>query len=167
MAEDFLARHETKGTTLSELRELLGEPDSGPYAWMYDLSVNGAPPSGHQPTQVYFERPQLYVYFEGLFVRDVRVILSAELKDNLKFDPDLWKASRPADRLRMVPSLLTGNLLKGRSKYDVRQVLGNPDRERETDEIQYSLGERFIDLVTLSFTRDSDGRISDAQIIEH
>jgi len=39
--------------------------------------------------------------------------------------------------------------------------------EREEQEVAYELGYRIIDLVTLTFYFGTDGRVSDASIIEH
>jgi hypothetical protein len=167
MAENFLKKQDTRGMTLDQLKELLGEPDYGLYVWMYNLGVNGPPPPERQGTQVYYQHPQLYVYFEGLRVRDVRVLLVDGLKEDLKFDSDAWKSSRPTDRLRMAQNLISSETLKSHDKDEVRQTLGDPDEERKYQQVEYALGYRMIDLVTLTFDFDADGKISDARIIEH
>lgn len=167
MANDFLEKYDTRGMTLDELRALLGEPDFGPHAWMYNLSLDGPPPPGRQETSVYYRHPQLYVYFEGLRVHDVRVILADDLREGLTFDSEVWKTSDAPVRRKMSASLIRSGILKSSNKYDVRRILGNPDKEREEEQFEYSLGYRIIDLVTLSFTFDANGKVSEAKIFEH
>ncbi len=172
MAKDFLNKHDGKGMTVAQLKEILGPPDYEHDSWMYNLSLSGAPPPGPQTGAVFLEHPQLCVYFKEGVVEKPAVCHGLvgpdeEMKDELQFDPHLWKVSKPPDRLKMVGSLINSNTLTGRNKDEVRQKLGGPDDQSERHEIEYDLGIRMIDSVTLTFVLDAEGKVTDGQIIEH
>jgi hypothetical protein len=172
MAKDFLKKHDTKGMTIDRLKELLGSPDSEHDSWQYNLSTNGVPPRGPQTEAVFLMHPQLCVHFKEGVVNEVASCHGLGLADDRKtitarFDANLWRLSGPPERLNMVANLIKSEILKGRDKDEVKQILGNPDAQSETREIEYSLVFRMVDIVTLTFIIGEDGRISDARIIEH
>jgi hypothetical protein len=172
MADDFLKKHNTIGMTVAQLKEILGPLDYEHDSWMYNLSLNGAPPAGPQTGSVFLKHPQLCVHFKEGVVDGVTVCNGLgegynQMKDDIQFHSDLWKASNPPDRLKMVESLINSNPLKGRSKEEVRQRLGDPDGQSKSHEIEYDLGIRMIDTVTLTFVLGDDGKVTDAQKIEH
>jgi hypothetical protein len=166
MAKSFLNKHTTKGMTLDQLKELLGEPDFENDIWSFNLSANSAPPRGPHPINVFLEYPQLYVHFKEGKVCEVSVTYQLELPDDLSFDPTRWKSSEPKERLKMAASLIASGLLKGLTKTDARGLLASPDSESENRVISYDLGFRRVDMVTLDFTLDKDGRVLEARIHE-
>jgi hypothetical protein len=166
MAKDFLEKYKASEMTLEQIRSLLGEPENEHDTWEYNLSSKGAPPRGPQTIKALSEFPQLYVHFKDGLVVDTSVTLGLLLTDGKKFDSAIWKVS-PGDRSTMVLDLTNSNLLVGLAKTDVQMLLGSADREGERHELEYHLGYRMLDLVTLTFTVGPDGRILAAQIIEH
>jgi hypothetical protein len=172
MADDFLKKYNTIGMTVEQLKELLGPPDDEHDSWMYNLSLNGAPPDGPQTEDVFLKHPQLCVRFKGGVADGLGVChglaeLDYQMKDDVQFHPDLWKASNPADRLKMVKSLISSSLVRGWNKEEVRERLGAPDGQSDRHEIEYELGVRMIDTVTLTFVLSDDGKVTNAQKVEH
>ena len=172
MAEDFLKKYNSTGMSLEQVKELLGEPDYEHDSWRYNLSPNGPPPSGAQTEAVFLQHPQLCIHFKEGIVNEVDTChgLGEEddkRKNTAEFNADLWKKSRPQERLNMLASLLNSGILKGRGKEKVKQVLGNPDAQDEERIIEYDLGFRMLDMVTLTFTLGEGGKVLDAKIIEH
>jgi hypothetical protein len=172
MADDFLKKYNTIGMTVAQLKEILGPPDYEHDSWMYNLSTSGAPPPGPQTQTVFVKHPRLCVHFkegavEKLTVCNGLAVHDEEVKDDMQFDPNLWKVSSPADRLKMVESLISSDTLTGRNKGEVKQRLGEPDDQSERHEIEYDLGIRMIDTVTLTFVLDAEGKVTHAQKIEH
>jgi len=167
MAKDFLKKYNTKGMALAQIKELLGEHDYENDSWTYHLSVKGAPPSGPQNMQVFSEHPQLHVHFREGKVESFSMTQGVQPNKEVSFDSELWKASTAQERLRMAASLIGSGILKGRNKEAAQQLLGPPDGQSEKREVEYDLGIRMIDVVTLTFTINNDGAVSDAQIIEH
>jgi hypothetical protein len=167
MADDFLKKYETKEMTVTQIKELLGEPDFGSDVWRYDLNLDGSPIIGPQGNKSDLPNQYFWVMFRGLYVDELSVTNRQDLKDGLEFDSSLWKASKPQSKVKMVASLMSGEILKGRSKGEVRQILGDPNKESDKREIEYNLGLRIIDYVTLTFTLDAEKKVSEAKIFEH
>ena len=167
MTKDFLKKYDTKGITVAQIKELLGDPDYEHDTWSYNLSLKGAPPPGPQTIKVFLEYPQLYVSFREGRVDSLSETYGLQLKDEIKFDVKLWQAGKPPERLKMITNLKENDILRGRNKDEVQQLLGSPDGQSERHEIEYDLGTRMIDTVTLTFTLNTDGTVSDAQVIEH
>ncbi len=167
MAPKFLKTYDTKGLNVEQLKELLGEADYERDVWIYNLSTKGQPPRGPHTSDVFLDFPQLYVHFREGRVEHVAVTDRLELRDEVKFEPELWKSSSPPNRLKMTASLIGSKVLERLLKAEVKQLLGAPDAESEEHQIEYDLGLRMVDTVTLTFTLDQDRRITRAEIIEH
>ena len=167
IARDFLNKYTTKGMSLSQLKELLGEPDYEIDVWTFNLSANGAPPSGPHQIKFFLDYPQLFVHFREGKVHEVSVTYQLDLPNDLRFEAPGWKTNEPIVRLRMAANLIASGVLKGLTKRESRELLGTPDRESERRLISYDLGLRMVDVVTLYFTLDNDGRVVDARIYEH
>src|ERR1043165_2073708 len=126
MADNFLKKYETKGLTVDQVKELLGEPDFGPDVWRYDLNADGSPVSQPRDNVVETANQYLWVQFQGLGVEEGRVTNSAEVRDGVEFDSDLGKAVKSGERVRRVGSLIQNGILQTRRKDEVRQILGEP-----------------------------------------
>jgi hypothetical protein len=166
MAKDFLNKYTMKGRTVDQIKELLGDPDYETDIWSFSLSDKGAPPPGPHTVKVFLEYPQLYVHFKEGKVDELSVTDQLKLADDLRFDPTFWKSSEPPVRLKMAGSLIASGLLKGLTKRDAMGLLGAPESESEDRVISYNLGIRRLDLVTLDFRLDKDGRVLEAWIHE-
>ena len=167
MADDFVRKVDTMGMTVDELKRLLGNPDFEQDFWSYNLSVEGAAPAGPQNIDVFLDHPQLYVQFREGRVETLSVTDGLDLSTDLTFSAPVWRQSKPADRLRMTASLMSDEVLKGLSKQEVEQMMGVPDSKSESHEVEYDLGYRMIDLVTLTFTLDAAGEVVSAKVVEH
>ncbi|MEX2285122.1 MAG: hypothetical protein WEE89_21730 [Gemmatimonadota bacterium] len=166
MATDFLRTHDVIGMSEAELKQLLGEPTNESDSWTYDLSENGPPPAGPQPSQVFMKHPQLYVFFKQGRVSIASPTYMLELRDDVVFDPRFWAPRTPA-RLAMVYDLLNRRLLISLDKPQVLRLLGPPDQKTEARTLSYDLGMRMLDGVTLTFTMDSVNRVTRGRILEH
>lgn len=166
MAESFLSKYRTKGMTLDQLKELLGNPDYETDIWTYHLSTNGAPPPGPHPIKLFLQYPQLYAHFKEGKVDELSVTYQLNLPDDLSFDAGRWKSNEPSVRLNMAASLIASGMMIGLRKLDAREILGAPDSESKKRVVSYDLGLR-IDVTTLDFTLDEDGRVLEAEIHDH
>jgi hypothetical protein len=164
MAEDFLRQHNVVGMREAELTQLLGEPNSERDSWEYNLTENGPPPSGPQPSQVFLKHPQLYVFFRKGRVHSVSTTYKLELRDEVVFDPRFW-APQTAARLGMTYDLINRRILLSLDKQHVRQLLGAPDQKADLRRLDYDLGTHMVDPVTLSFTLDENDRVTQAAIL--
>jgi hypothetical protein len=167
MAPDFLKRYQTKGMSVSELKVMLGDPDREYDIRSYDLSASGPPPRGTQNVTVFRKHPQLYVHFKEGRVDRLDFTFGLPLPRGPKFESQLWKVSKPSDRLKMCADLIDSKVLEGVNEHQLTQLLGPPNGKGEKHEIEYDLGFRGIDMVTLTFTLDDNGRVSQAEILEH
>lgn len=172
MADDFLKKYDTKGMTLDQLKEILGPPDYEHDSWMYNLSLNGPPPPGPQPGAVFLKHPQLCIHFKEGVVEKITVChglseTDGQMKAEKQFDPRLWRISHPPERLKLVEDLINSSMLIGHNKAEVSRRLGEPDAKSDSHEIEYDLGVRMIDMVTLTFVLGDDGKVTDAEKIEH
>ena len=167
MAEDFLKKYQTRGMSVDQIKELLGEPDFGSESWRYNLNLDGSATSQQQVDRTNIPNQYFWIVFQGLHVEQLGITNRQDMKDGLEFDSILWKAGQARERVKMVASLVESGIMKGRSKGEVREILGKPDAESEKREIEYNLGVRMIDYETLTFTLDDEGKVSEARIIEH
>src|SRR5688572_20445531 len=166
MAPDFLRKHILAGLAESELTRLLGEPNTEHDSWEYDLTENGPPPGGPQPSQVFLKHPQLYVFFRKGRVHSVSTTYKLELRDEVVFDPRFW-APQTSARLGMTYDLINRRLLLSLDKQQVQGLLGPPDHKLEARTLDYDLGARMVDPATLSFTMDETNRVTQGRILEH
>ena len=86
--------------------------------------------------------------------------------DDLSFDAGRWKSNEPSVRLKMSASLIASGRMIGLRKPDARGILGAPDSESKKRVVSYDLGLR-IDVTTLDFTLDENGRVLEAEIHDH
>jgi hypothetical protein len=166
MAKSFLSKYTTKGMTLDQLNELLGDPAYETDVWTYNLSTNGPPPPGTHPVKLFLQYPQLYAHFKEGKLDKLSVTYQLDLLDDISFDAGRWKSNERSVRLKMAASLVASGVLIGRTKTDARRVLGDPDSESAKRVISYDLGFRMVDMVTLDFILDKDGRVLEARIHE-
>ena len=166
MATDFLRRHNVVGLPESELTRLLGEPNAEQDSWEYNLTENGPPPGGPQPSQVFLKHPQLYVFFRKGRVHSVSTTYKLELRDEVVFDPRFW-APQTSARLGMTYDLINRRILLSLDKPQVRQLLGPPDQKADARRLDYDLGTRVVEPVTLSFTLDDKNRVTQGRILEN
>ena len=166
MAKSFLSKYTTKGLTLDQLKELLSDPDYETDIWTYHLSTNGASPPGPHPINLFLQYPQLYAHFKEGKVDELSVTYQLDLPDDLSFDAGRWKSNEPSVRLKMSASLIASGKMIGLRKPDARGILGAPDSESKKRVVSYDLGLR-IDVTTLDFTLNEDGRVLEAEIHDH
>jgi hypothetical protein len=166
MAKSFLSQYTTKGMTLDQLKELLGDPDFETDIWTYHLSTNGAPPPGPQSINLFLQYPQLYAHFKEDKVDELSVTYQLNLSDDLSFDAGRWKSNEPNVRLKMAANLIASRIMIGLRKPDAKLILGTPDSESKKRVVSYDLGLRMVDMVTLDFTLDEGGRVLEARIHE-
>lgn len=164
MAEDFLRQHNVVGMGEAELTQLLGEPNSERDSWEYNLTENGPPPSGPQPSQVFLKHPQLYVFFRKGRVHSVSTTYKLELRDEVVFDPRFW-APQTSARLGMTYDLINRRILLSLDKQQVEKLLGPPDQKADVRRLDYDLGMHMVDPVTLSFTLDENDRVTQGAIL--
>ena len=166
MAPYFLRQHIVAGLPESELTRLLGEPNTEHDSWEYNLTENGPPPGGPQPSQVFLKHPQLYVFFRKGRVHSVSTTYKLELRDEVVFDPRFW-APQTSARLGMTYDLINRRLLLSIEKQQVQQLLGPPDQKSAVRRLDYDLGTRVVEPVTLSFTMDDRNRVTHGRILEN
>ena len=164
MAADFLRQHKVVGMREAELTQLLGEPNSERDSWEYNLTENGAPPGGPQPSQVFLKHPQLYLFFRKGRVHSVSTTYKLELRDEVVFDPRFW-APHTSARLGMTYDLINRRILLSLDKQQVEQLLGPPDQKADVRRLDYDLGTRLVEPVMLSFTLDENDRVTQGSIL--
>ena len=160
MADDFLQTITTTGMSLDELLTYLGEPDYPQSTVVYYLDSDVPPLT--TPIEIFSQRPVLLIFLQDGVVTSTRHPESAA-GGRKPFDASLWKVAPSSDRMAMCLSLLNDVTLVGMSVDDVEALLGTPDEQ----EINYDLGVRMIDAVTLTFIVDRNRNIICAQTIEH
>ena len=160
MADNFLQTVNTTGMSLDELVTYLGEPDYPQNTVVYYLDSDVPPLT--TPPEIWSQRPVLLIFLQDGVVTNTRHPEGAA-GGRKPFDASLWRVAPSADRMAMCLSLLNDITLQGMSIDDVESLLGRPDEQ----EVNYNLGVRMIDYVTLSFILDRDRNVVCAQTIEH
>lgn len=167
MAEDFLKKYDTKGFTVEEIKDLLGEPDYVDDWWSYDISIRGSGSPETGPDSKAFEDLELRVFFREGIVSDVGLNHPLGLDEDTRFDAAQWKASKPAQRMKMTANLMNNRILENQTKQATQQILGDADRKPNNVEMGYDLGPRILDNLYLVFVLGSDRKILAAKIVEH
>jgi hypothetical protein len=157
MADDFLKTIQTEGMTLDDLKSLLGEPDYSHSHLVYYLNENVSPLT--QGQSIYLNRPVLLISLTGDRVTYARTLAPTETRGKA-FDARQWKTAPYSERLRMHNSM---PVLQEMTVDEVIEVLGKADEK----EVNYNLGLRNIDVVTLTFILNREGKTICAEKIEH
>ncbi|MES6424458.1 hypothetical protein U6P89_12020, partial [Cutibacterium acnes] len=71
--------------------------------------------------------------------RSEKEFLTLKLRQQIKFNSVIWVGTQKTDRLEMVRDLLTNEKILGKSRADVRTLLGAPEYEITQDEDSYRL----------------------------
>jgi hypothetical protein len=178
MADDFLANHYTKGSTLESIKQQLGEHDFEYDPWIYAIGTNDAkyfksmpssPPieAGLKDDRAVARKLKLYVQFKQGRVSELHLNYSVRLSEDRVFESEKWKTSKALERLRMTASLINSREALGKTKQELSHLLGEPDRKSKNLEIGYDLGRRIIDNVYLTFIVTFSGEVVEARIQEH
>jgi hypothetical protein len=159
MADNFLQTVNTTGLNLDELVTYLGEPDYPQNTVVYYLDSDVPPLT--TPVEIWSQRPVLLIFLQDGVVTNTRHPEGAA-GGRKPFDASLWRVAPSADRMAMCLSLLNDITLHGMSVDDVEALLGRPDEQ----EVNYDLGVRLVDTMTLTFIIDRDRNVVCAQTIE-
>jgi hypothetical protein len=74
-------------------------------------------------------------------------------KNRMSFDPTSWSA-RPRDRWRFIHDLLTSDRLRGMSRQEVVDLLGNPDYKSDCSFAYFLNGDKFGNKLRIRLTAD-------------
>lgn len=165
LAQVFLRQYDVKTLTLTQVESLLGKPDSERDAWEYALSPRGICPEYPTLAQVSQKYPELTLMFQQGKVREVYSEDGLKIKPMTLAQAGAWPTSPSEARKKRAAYWTKRGSLLGRSKLEIRRLLGKPEREMTEREIIYDLGDDgVIDSVWLSFTVDKIGRVTGGQV---
>jgi hypothetical protein len=169
MADDFLKKYDAKSLTVKKIQELLGKPDYEYAVWAYRINTTDPKLISTSSDSEIFQDLELLVSFQQGVVSAVGLNHPLELEEDKRFDSVQWKASKPAERMRMAASLMNSGILRNKTKQEVQSILGDADEKSNDNniEIGYDLGLRMIDHMYLVFVVSPDRKILDAKIVEH
>lgn len=160
MAKGFVEHHLLIGKTREQISELLGTPESYPDPAVCAVFALSNEKIEKWPTRSLdlsfdndgrvrccriaerFEQPSDGVFGQWRTKysrRSEKEFLTLKLRQQIKFNSVIWVGTQKTDRLEMVRDLLTNEKILGKSRADVRTLLGAPEYEITQDEDSYRL----------------------------
>lgn len=161
-ADDFLKEYENaiKSRTLTEKRLylLLGPPESESDEWIYRMVEDDS---------LYLEVSFKQGKFDKalVFVTQPKVNSWRFPKQQPRFIPSAWKAAKPQRRLTMLSPLVKSRVLVGKTKPQVKKILGAPARTSGTRRVNYRLRDQNIGDDYLVFEIDDTGHVIRGEVV--